>query len=1052
MSLQVSTKPYVSATTQTIAMSSMFSMSPDASNPKYLYLAADDYNVYAGPASASSAGTLYGNGHSLALTVQDTTNLREAGILFTYNAQTGQYLNATYGNVTNVTFTSSGSLNDVTDIGFYATNSAFGTTSLPSDTYDLMVYSGYGYLGDHSFRGGATVLTSTATPFAPNAERNATPMIIASVAQTFVGQTCDDNGCWVLASTISALSGTSLPFAALNTDPGSAAGNGEWFVAYNGSTATNTDFQSTLRVGDIVSFVTTAGTGHVTTVVAGSGRGAMLLDNASFGYNRIGGTDDLIIQAQTPQNQEFDGVDAKNVTIYRLDTPIVISGAPTVALDQTNTLALASNFSTIDPAGTVLTRYEVRLGNAADILASNGFAVAMSPNGTYAVSSLAGVRLMAQSLDGSHSVSVRAYNGAYWGDWADSLVTPNAAGSISQPVTTPTTAIASLALSADTGASGTDFVTNQANQTISGTLTAALRSGESVLVSVDGGGTWTTATTTGAAFSTNATLQAGGGIMAKVTSAGGNGPVAVQSYVLDTTAPGAPTSIHISTDSGVSASDFVTNVAIQTITATLAAPLTVGDRLYGTTGAAVPMNLTAFVTGSTLTWAGAALKVGGGSISLTVVDLAGNVSAAGSQVYDLRTALPTAYSPSLALAADSGIIGDGITNVATPTFTGSTSTGVTVRLYDTDGTTLLGTGVSDSYGNYSIRPTTLSEGSHLLRVRAIDQAGNVGAASPSLALTIDRTAPNEPAKPTLDGIAAGLLGVSTTTARGTGEANGTVFVLDGLAKVATALVDGTGKWSAALELADGAHSISAYETDAAGNASGTSGTATVIVDTAPPVVIVPPVVTTPVVDPVIPTPVTGPVIIIPVTTLVMTPVATTTESTDPGHVQINPVATQPSPTVVPKTADDAGMTFRFFDLTHGTQFMTSSISEKNALIASRPDLAYEGAGMGTVQSDSNDENVASVYRFFSKVDGTHFFTTDAGEKDQTIATRSDLTFEGSNFNEHLFAQAGDVAVYRFFNGTNGSHFFTTSDAERADISMTRPDMVNEGIAFYAPKV
>ena len=74
--------------------------------------------------------------------------------------------------------------------------------------------------------------------------------------------------------------------------------------------------------------------------------------------------------------------------------------------------------------------------------------------------------------------------------------------------------------------------------------------------------------------------------MAKVTSAGGNGPVAVQPYVLDTTAPGAPTSIHISTDSGVSASDFVTNVAIQTITATLAAPLTVEDRLYGTTGAA----------------------------------------------------------------------------------------------------------------------------------------------------------------------------------------------------------------------------------------------------------------------------------------------------------------------------------------------------------------------------------------------------------------------------------------------------------------------------------
>ena len=132
--------------------------------------------------------------------------------------------------------------------------------------------------------------------------------------------------------------------------------------------------------------------------------------------------------------------------------------------------------------------------------------------------------------------------------------------------------------------------------------------------------------------------------------------------------------------------------------------------------------------------------------------------------------------------------------------------------------------------------------------------------------------------------------------------------------------------------------------------------------------------------------------------------------------------------MVPKTADDAGMTFRFFDSTHGTQFMTSSISEKNALIASRPDLAYEGAGMGTVQSDPNDENVASVYRFFSKVDGTHFFTTDAGEKDQTIATRPDLTFEGSNFN------LVKVVPYRIHTllTDNGVHFAHTGPKECSD--------------------
>ena len=58
----------------------------------------------------------------------------------------------------------------------------------------------------------------------------------------------------------------------------------------------------------------------------------------------------------------------------------------------------------------------------------------------------------------------------------------------------PTEVVSTVAFSADTGSSATDFVTNVAAQTISGTLSAALAAGDVVKVSLDNGATWLTAT------------------------------------------------------------------------------------------------------------------------------------------------------------------------------------------------------------------------------------------------------------------------------------------------------------------------------------------------------------------------------------------------------------------------------------------------------------------------------------------------------------------------------------------------------------------------------
>ncbi|WP_200958355.1 Ig-like domain-containing protein, partial [Massilia sp. Root335] len=69
---------------------------------------------------------------------------------------------------------------------------------------------------------------------------------------------------------------------------------------------------------------------------------------------------------------------------------------------------------------------------------------------------------------------------------------------------------------------------------------------------------------------------------------------------------------------------------------------------------------------------------------------------------------------------------DGITNATTPVFTGTAEAGATVTLYDTDGTTVLGSTVATG-GNWSITASTLSAGAHTITAKVMDAAGNASA-------------------------------------------------------------------------------------------------------------------------------------------------------------------------------------------------------------------------------------------------------------------------------------------------------------------------------------
>ncbi|WP_337176243.1 Ig-like domain-containing protein [Paludisphaera sp.] len=119
-------------------------------------------------------------------------------------------------------------------------------------------------------------------------------------------------------------------------------------------------------------------------------------------------------------------------------------------------------------------------------------------------------------------------------------------------------------------------------------------------------------------------------------------------------------------------------------------------------------------------------------------------------VVRIKTQAPTA-APTLALnpGYDSGIVGDGITNIRKPVFTGSVGAangGSTVRIYRADGTNpsgpIIAQARADAQGNFSVQlPLSLDNGVITLTATAVDPAGNLapGAAAP-LTVTIVTTA------------------------------------------------------------------------------------------------------------------------------------------------------------------------------------------------------------------------------------------------------------------------------------------------------------------------
>ncbi len=279
-------------------------------------------------------------------------------------------------------------------------------------------------------------------------------------------------------------------------------------------------------------------------------------------------------------------------------------------------------------------------------------------------------------------------------------------------------------------------------------------------------------------------------------------------------------------DSGV-VGDGITNVKQPRITGSID-PNTIAQLLdsFGNVLASTP----ASSTGSYTLTVPAPLSDGPAPFRIREQDLAGNLSAASPGVNLVIDTTPpaTPAAPVLLADDDSGIVGDGITNVKQPRITGTVAANTTVQLLDSFGDVLT-SAQTGSTGSYTLTiPAALPDGPAPFRVRAVDVAGNLSVVSPGMNLVIDTTPPAAPSAPTL--LAAddsGLLGDNITNVRqprltGTALAGSSVQLLNAQGSViGSASVGSNGSYtlSPTSPLADGVYALRVADIDVAGNLS-----------------------------------------------------------------------------------------------------------------------------------------------------------------------------------------------------------------------------------------
>jgi Bacterial Ig-like domain len=319
------------------------------------------------------------------------------------------------------------------------------------------------------------------------------------------------------------------------------------------------------------------------------------------------------------------------------------------------------------------------------------------------------------------------------------------------------------------------------------------------------------------------------------TDAFGNTGAASPAFAVtvDTSPVAAPTFSGFSPVNGVKDGDL-TDANHLTLAGTAAAGTTVtlfdGSVELGTAVAAS--------TGA-WTFATGLLADGNNIFTAIATDAAGTVSPVSSALDVVVDTVAPSAPVVASFSPDTGIQGDGITNVNHVTLCGTAVADSTVQVYD--GTTLLGHVTANASGAWTYATGTLANGVHAFTATDTNAAGDVSAASKALDVTIDT---HVPATPTITSFSpdTGIVGGGITDANhliltGLGEANSTINVFDhnGSTLLGTASVNSAGVWNFSTgELADGAYIFKVTDTDAAGTTSASSSALDVTIDTTVP--------------------------------------------------------------------------------------------------------------------------------------------------------------------------------------------------------------------------
>jgi hypothetical protein len=700
-------------------------------------------------------------------------------------------------------------------------------------------------------------ITSDTTPtFTGTAEAGSTVTLYDTDGVTVLGTTTATGGNWSITS--STLASGSHTITAKVTDAAgnvSSASSGLAIsidaVAPSAVTLSTTSLADTSATsGSTLATLSATDTSGLTySLVAGAGD----TNNSRFtitgtdlkagGSNLAAGTYDIRVRATDAAGNFTDQTFTITVTSGPSVASINRAGASalTNASSVDYTVTYSEAVTGVDVSDFVLTATGTAGGTIASISGSG-------TTYTVTVNTLSGDGTLRLDLNNSGTGIVNAGTQAITGGYTSG-----------QTYTLDTTAPAApsgldMTAVSDSGTSNTDNITSVTTPTVTGggaeagaTVKLFDTDGTTLLgtTTADGAGNWS--------ITTSALNDGAHTLKAKVTDAAGNTSATSTglTVTIDTTAPSAPGAPDLASasDSGSSSTDNITSVTTPTLTgggvdagATVTLYDTNGTTVLGTTSADGSGNWS--ITSSTLT-------SGAHTLTTKVTDAAGNTGAASAGLtVTIDTTAPSAPSaPDLASGSDAGTSNtDNITSVTTPTVNGSgAEAGATVKLYGTDGSTVLGTTTADSSGNWSITSSTLTSGAHTLTTKVTDAAGNTSAASAGLTITIDATAPSAPGTPDLAGgsdtgtSTDNITSVTTPTVTGGGaEAGATVklYDTDGTTLLGTTTADGSGNWSITSNaLSDGVHTLTTKVTDSAGNTSSASGGLSVTVDTTAPTAI-----------------------------------------------------------------------------------------------------------------------------------------------------------------------------------------------------------------------